>query len=228
MKLRISEAAKELGVSIDTLRRWEAAGKLESERTPNGHRRYDLAKLQRIDSRKGKSEKRKTVCYARVSSHDQKSDLVRQTAMLESYCAANGWSYELIQDLGSGLNYHKRGLRILIRRICEGDITRLVLTHKDRLLRFGSELIFLLCEQFGTEVVIINASSEITFEEELTQDVQEIITVFSARLYGSRSHQNKKVMDKLREVGSTLTPPQRASKNKKPDANGKARKRKTE
>lgn len=204
MRVSISEAAKELGVSVDTLRRWEVAGKIEVERTPNGHRRYDLARLRGLIPRKTKSTCL-TLCYARVSSHDQKEDLNRQIALLESYCAANGWHYEVIQDLGSGLNYHKRGLRLLIRRICNGDAGRLVLTHKDRLLRFGSELLFSLCEHFGTEVVIINASQDCSFEEELVQDVLEIITVFSARLYGSRSHRNKKVMEKLKEAANELS-----------------------
>ena len=91
-----------------------------------------------------------------------------------------------MQDLGSGLNYHKKGLRTLILRICSGEIGRLVITHKDRLLRFGSELVFSLCEHFGTEVIIINASEEAAFEEELISDVREIITVFSAFPCGGR------------------------------------------
>jgi predicted site-specific integrase-resolvase len=207
MKLKISEAAKEMGVSIETLRRWEASGKIEVERTPNGHRRYDLSKLRGVASRKATPQSnRLTLGYARVSSNDQKEDLTRQVMMLESFCAANGWSYEIMQDLGSGLNYHKRGLRKLITCICSGNVGRLVLTHKDRLLRFGAELIFSLCEHFATEVVIINASENVSFEEELVQDVLEIIAVFSARLYGSRSHKNKKVMEQLKaaanEIGS--------------------------
>lgn len=84
--------------------------------------------------------------------------------------------------------------------ITSNQVERLVLTHKDRLLRFGSELIFALCEQFGCEVVIINRSDESSFEDDLTQDVLEIITVFSARLYGSRSHKNKKIVEQLRKV----------------------------
>ncbi|EQD74202.1 Resolvase domain protein, partial [mine drainage metagenome] len=141
-----------------------------------------------------------TLLYARVSSHDQKADLARQVALLESFSAANGWNYEVLQDLGSGLNYHKKGLRLLIKRICSNEVGRLVITNKDRLLRFGSELVFALCEHFGTEVVVINASEDAIFEEELVQDVLEIITVFSARLYGSRSHKNKQVLDALRDA----------------------------
>ncbi len=205
MKIKISEAAKELGVSIETLRRWEASGKIEVERTPNGHRRFDLTKLRRLAPRKVISETRSTLAYARVSSHDQKEDLGRQVGMLESFCASNGWKYEIIKDLGSGLNYQKRGLRDLIRRICSSEIGRLVITHKDRLLRFGAELIFSLCEHFGTEVVIINASEDATFEEELVKDVLEIITVFSARLYGSRSRKNKDVMEQLRKAAKEIS-----------------------
>lgn len=200
MKISISQAAQELGVSQETLRRWEKSGKIQVERTPNGHRRYDLARLKGLLPRLPLSQEHLTLAYARVSSSDQKGDLVRQIALLESFCASNGWKYELLQDLGSGLNYHKRGLRQLIRRICSQEIQRLVLTHKDRLLRFGSELIFSLCEQFSIEVVLINSSVEASFEEELVQDVLEIITVFSARLYGSRSHKNQKIVEKLKEA----------------------------
>ena len=124
--------------------------------------------------------------------------------MLESYCAANGWTYEVISDLGSGLNYHKRGLKALVSRICSGEVGRLVLSHKDRLLRFGSELVFSLCEHFGVEVIIINASEDSTFEEDLANDVIEIVTVFSARLYGSRSDKNKQVMERLQEIAKEV------------------------
>ena len=81
-----------------------------------------------------------------------------------------------------------------------------MLNHKDRLLRFGAELIFSLCEHFSCEVVIINASGDSTYEEDLASDVIEIVTVFSARLYGSRSHKNRKVMDQLREVAQEVAP----------------------
>ncbi|MFB2879993.1 IS607 family transposase [Floridanema aerugineum] len=198
-KLTISEAAKIKGVSVSTLRRWEAEGKLTPERTLNGHRRYDLAQLLGI-----KSDNAITIGYARVSSHDQKSDLETQKRVLELFCAQHGWQYQIIEDLGSGLNYSKRGLQRLIRMITDNQVERLVLTHKDRLLRLGSELIFSLCEHFGTEVVIINRTEDASYEEDLAKDVLEIITVFSARLYGSRSHKNKKVVEELREIAQKL------------------------
>ena len=198
--ITISEAAKYLGISTQTLRRWERAGKVASAvRTKGGQRRYDLTKLCPQPFRFEKSTG-KTLAYARVSSFDQKPDLERQEKMLELYCAAQGWSFELISDLGSGMNYQKRGLKKLIRAILEQEISRLVLTHKDRLLRFGAELIFSICEMKSIEIVIINQGAEPSFEEELAQDVLEIITVFSARLYGSRSRKNKKLMDNLKEA----------------------------
>ncbi len=141
-----------------------------------------------------------------MSTSGQKDDLVRQVALLESYCAANGWTYEVISDIGSGLNYHKRGLKALVSRICSGEVGRLVLSHKDRLLRFGSELVLSLCEHFGVEVIIINASEDSTFEEDLANDVIEIVTVFSARLYGSRSDKNRQVMERLQEVAKEVSP----------------------
>ena len=112
-----------------------------------------------------------------------------------AYCTKQGWNFQVIQDLGSGMNYQKKGLKTLIKLILERKISRLVLTHKDRLLRFGAELIFALCEAKQIEVVFINKGDEVSFEEELAQDVLEIITVFSARLYGSRSKKNKKLIE---------------------------------
>ena len=82
------------------------------------------------------------MAHALVSSHDQKEDLERQKQVLESYCAAQGWAFKLVADLGSGMNYRKRGLQKLLNQIIAGDVGRIVLNHKDRLLRFGAELVF--------------------------------------------------------------------------------------
>jgi len=203
MKISIGKAAKLLGVSKDTLRRWEKLGKIKSQRTLKGHRRYNEGEITGLKKRNTPDNKI-TIGYARVSSHDQKKDLDRQIELLESYCAANGWTHEIIRDLGSGLNYQKKGLKQLIKKICSKSIQRLVLTHRDRLLRFGSELIFSLCEYFEVEVVIINMSENSTFEDDLVQDVLEIITVFSTRLYGSRSRKNKKLLDSLKDAAENL------------------------
>jgi predicted site-specific integrase-resolvase len=98
------------------------------------------------------------------------------------------------------MNYRKKGLNKLLAAILDGDVARLVITHKDRLLRFGSELIFAVCEYHDIEVIILNKKEDATFEEDLASDVLEIITVFSARLYGSRSNKNKKLLEKLAQA----------------------------
>ena len=190
----IGEASQVLGVSIVTLRRWEAAGKLIPERTVAGHRRYDLAKLKPELFHTDTSERR-TVAYARVSSHDQKNDLERQKQVLELYCARQGWTFTVVADLGSGMNYRKKGLKRLLNDVVEGRIGRLVITHKDRLLRLGAELVFAICEAKEVEVVILNQGEDTSFEEDLAKDMLEIITVFSARLYGSRSRKNQQLLD---------------------------------
>ena len=196
--LSIKQTANQLGVSVSTLRRWDETGVLVAQRTPKGHRRYDLSKINPNLTRNKVEQQRKTIAYARVSSHDQKLDLQCQIEMLELYCSAQGWSFEVISVLGSGMKYHKQGLKRLLDDILDNKIDRLVLTHKDRLLRFGAELVFALCEARQVEVVIINQGENLSFEEELAQDVLEIITVFSARLYGSRSKKNKKLIEAVK------------------------------
>lgn len=200
----IGEAAKYLGVSVSTLRRWEIDGKLVPERTQGQQRRYPISLLA-PNLTKVSSQNRLTLAYARVSSYDQKSDLERQKQLLEMYCASKGWSFEIVSDLGSGMNYNKKGLKRLINSILMGEIGRLVITHKDRLLRFGAELIFSICEMKNVEVIIVNQGDEPTFEEELAKDVLEIITVFSARLYGSRSNKNKKIIENLKNVVNVVS-----------------------
>ncbi len=203
MKVGIGRAAAELGVSRDTLRRWESAGKIEVERSPSGHRRYDLAQLRGLVPAKSASS-RVTIADARVSNQNQKKELKQQVRILESFCTEQSWTFEVIQDVGSGMNYRKSGLRTLIQRICQGDVGRLVMTHRDRLVRLGIELIFSLCEHFGTEIVVINASSLADFEDEIAEDVMEIITIFSARLYGSRNSKNKDIIQQLMAVAKEL------------------------
>lgn len=201
--IAIGQASRLLGVTIQTLRNWDKQGLLKpDEITKGGSRRYKLESLKNINKNiKFSVDGLKTIAYARVSSHDQKDDLIRQVQVLELYCTKAGFNYEVIQDLGSGMNYYKKGLTKLLNLILEGQVKRLILTHKDRLLRFGAELIFAICEAKEVEVIIINKGDEnIKFEEELAKDVLEIITVFSARLYGSRSKKNKKLLEDMQGV----------------------------
>ncbi|BCZ19511.1 IS607-liketransposase [Helicobacter sp. NHP19-012] len=201
--LSIGQASKILGVSIQTLRNWEKRGLLKPDNyTKGGERRYKLESLKNINKNiVFHNDNRKTIAYARVSSADQKEDLIRQVQVLELYCSKLGFNYEVIQDLGSGMNYYKKGLTKLLNLILESQVKRLVLTHKDRLLRFGAELVFAICEAKGVEVIIINQGDEnVRFEEELAKNVLEIITVFSARLYGARSKKNKQLLEQMQEV----------------------------
>jgi predicted site-specific integrase-resolvase len=146
------------------------------------------------------ADTRKTVAYARVSSHDQKNDLERQKQVLELYCAKQGWTFEVVSDLGSGMNTQKKGLKRLLNAIIDDKVGRLVLTHKDRLLRFGAELVFAICEIKSVQVIILNQGENTAFEEDLIEDVLEIITVFNARLYGSRSRKNQKIIEGVKKV----------------------------
>ena len=203
MKVGIGQAASELGVSRDTLRRWEAAGKITVERTPSGHRRYDLSQLRGLVPHQTASD-RITIAYARVSHQKQKQDLKQQIGHLDTFCNEHGWNFELIQDVGSGVNYRNSGLRKLIQRICDGDVERLVMTNRDRLLRFGVDLVFALCENFQTQVIIMNINSLEDFEDDIAEDILEIITVFSARLYGTRHDKNQKIIDRLMDIAREL------------------------
>lgn len=199
MKVPIGVAAKEAGVTTVTLRVWEKAGKIVSERTKGGHRRYDLESILTYANR-NKSCEKVTAIYARVSTPSRKNDLDMQKQVLQLYCASKGWKYKVIEDIGSGLNYNRKGLLELIKLIETHAIERIVLNYKDRLLRFGSEIIFEICKYHNIEVVILTENEEKSYEEELVQDVLSVITVFSEKLYGSRSHKNKAIVNGAKKL----------------------------
>ncbi len=200
--VKIGEAAKILGVNPQTLRRWEDDGVIRPfKRTPKGTRLYSLEELLGA-----KDLSYPTIAYARVSSNDQKEDLERQHAILEAFCNKNGWQTEIIKDLGSGMNSNTKGLLRLLELIVHGQMSRLVLTHKDRLLRFGADLIFRICELKGIEIVIINKGEQPSFEDELTSDVMEIMTVFCAKLYGRRSQKSKQLAEEIEKIVSEERP----------------------
>ena len=200
MKLSIGQLSDELGVTTHTIREWCKEGKITYERTEGGHRRFDLdTVLSSIGPSKLNKEKL-TVGYARVSTEDVKNDLENQIKAIELFCSAKGWNHKIISDIGSGLNYNKKGIKELIKLIETNQIQRIVINYKDRLLRFGSEIIFEICSYHNTEVVIINETENKTYNEELVEDVLSIITVFSSKLYGSRSHKNTEIAKKAKEM----------------------------
>ena len=197
MKYSVKKASEILGVSISTLRRWEEEERLIPERTPGGHRRYDSTKLTRFINKKDNN--RITIAYTRVSSNEQKEDLRRQVQNVETYCIAKGYQFKTIKDLGSGLDYNKKGLKELIELICSNEVERVVLNYKDRLMRFGYELFEEFARYHGVKLEVINLTEDKTYEEELVEDLLSIITVFSSKLYGSRSHKKQELIKKFKE-----------------------------
>ena len=194
--LAISEAASMLGVSSGTLRRWERENKIaKPDRTLGGHRRYrpaDIIHFYNKASHPLPLEK-KVICYARVSGRDQAKDLLTQADCLQNWAIEQGYqSIEVIKDLGSGLNLEKRGLKRLLHLLMTAQVGVLVINHRDRLLRFGSELIFSICAYMSVQVKILNEQQEPSDEEKLTRDVIQLMTVFCAKLHGKRSHHNRR------------------------------------
>lgn len=201
MQYTVNQAAAELNVTPATIRNWARKGKIKTTRTPGGHRRINEDELNRLKGEQPPTNNRVTVLYARVSKNNKpaQEDLNRQTQVLELYAASHGWEYIIIQDTGSGLNYDKPGLKELIKLIETNQIKRLVINYKDRLLRFGAEIIFQICKYHDVEVVIIN-QLESSPEAEIVDDVLSIITVYSSKLYGSRSRKNKKIIEESRRM----------------------------
>ena len=198
--LSISEASLFLGLSKTTLKRWDKNGYLKPKyRTKGNHtvkfsernRKYDLSDLKHLIEPEEKKQEKYNVLYSRVSSVGQKQDLIYQKEILKTYSEEKELkNIKEISDLGSGINFNKKGLKELIKLILNSEIETIYLTHKDRLLRFGTELIISICEEFDTKIKFLDEKEE-SFEEKLSKDVIEILTVFSSRLYGKRSHKNK-------------------------------------
>ena len=195
----IGEFSKKVGLSISTLRNWDSNGKLKPAYvTSGGHRYYSEEQINRLIGLKLDKQERITIGYARVSSHKQKDDLKRQVENLKMYMIAKGYSFEIIEDIGSGINYNKKGLNELINKITNREVDKIVILYKDRLLRFGFELIESLCEKYGTKIEIID-NTEKSEEQELVEDLVQIITVFSCKLQGKRANKAKKMIKELLE-----------------------------
>lgn len=189
----IGVVAELFGVTPQTIRNWEKEGIFKVERTIGGHRRFSLEEVEKVKGIKEEEEEKKTIIYSRVSSYDQKEDLKRQTEEIKEYCRKNEIKkVEVVEDIGSGINYQKRGLRKLIAEIILGKVKRIILTYKDRLLRFGSEILYQICRLKNIEIVTLHQRESRKFEQELVEDVLSILTVYSAKIYGRRSHKKRK------------------------------------
>lgn len=194
----IGEFAKAIGKTTKTLRNWDKAGTLKPVRVePTGYRYYSQEQLNHFLGIKG-TETKKVIGYCRVSSHKQKDDLARQIENVKTYMIAKGYQFDVITDIGSGINYNKKGLNQLIDMITNSEVEKIVILYKDRLLRFGFELIKNLCDKYGTIIEIID-NTEKTEEQELVEDLIQIVTVFSCKLQGKRANKAKKMIKELLE-----------------------------
>ncbi len=188
-----------VGKSIQTLRLWDIENKLKPHHiSDGGHRYYSEQQVYQVTQQPMKEKVRKTIGYCRVSSNKQKDDLEKQVENVKTYMIAKGYTFDTITDIGSGINYNKKGLNQLISMITNYEIEKVVILYKDRLLSFGFELIENLCNRFGTAIEIID-QTEKTGEQELVEDLVQIVTAFSCRLQGKRANKAKKLIKELLE-----------------------------
>ena len=178
-----------LGKTTKTLQRWDREGILTAHRTLTNRRYYVHDQYLKIVGQKAKN--RISIVYCRVSSANQKKDLISQKKAVESFCLAAGKAIdEKLEDIGSGLNYKRKQFLLLMEKVERGEVSEIVIAHKDRLVRFGFEWFEKFCYDHGTSIVVMNAES-LSPEAEMTKDLLSIIYCFSSRLYGLRKYKKK-------------------------------------
>lgn len=183
---RPHEFGKLIGRSSQTLRRWDRLGILKAPRTLTNRRYYTHDQYLQVIGQKAKE--RQIIAYCRVSSTGQKGDLVNQKAALEQFCIATGKPVALwLEDIGSGLNYERKHFVRLMEMVERGEVSEIVIAHKDRLVRFGYEWFNKFTRDHGCHLTVMNAES-LSPEEEMTRDLLSIIHCFSSRLYGLRKY----------------------------------------
>lgn len=193
------KASELLGVHQRTLHQWDAKGLIEVIRTPGGKRMYNVQKYledqglggnicNNIDELGKNVNDRLKICYVRVSSAGQKDDLERQKQMM----IKNYPEYTMIEDIGSGLNLNKRGIKKIIKLAIDGKIEELVVAYRDRLTRFGYELIEeLITEYSHGKITVLNENTKLEPEEELVKDIMAIMNVYVAKMNGLRKYAKK-------------------------------------
>lgn len=196
--MSIGKFSKESGISQVTLRRMHESGDLvPAYISTGGTRYYSDDQLMKILGKASNTDlDNRVIGYCRVSTKSQKDDLENQIKNVKTYMISRGYQFDIISDIGSGINYNNSGLRKLISLINGKEISKVVVLYKDRLVRFGFDLIKYLCEINGVEIEIID-NSEYSKEQELTDDLIQIITVFANRLYGSRSNKTRNLVKEV-------------------------------
>lgn len=194
--LSIGKFAELAGVSTTTLRQMHKMGELVPVRVSRGGTRY--YSMEQLRQLAGKQDRpKKVIGYCRVSTKSQQNDLEAQVENVRTYMCAKGYQFDIITDIGSGINYSKKGLQELISKINNQEIDKVVVLYKDRLIRFGFEMLEYFCKINDVEIEIID-SKEVSREQELTDDFIQIITVFANRLYGSRSKKTKQLIEEVK------------------------------
>lgn len=203
---KVSKFAEKIGISIKTLQRWDRMGILIADRTPTNRRYYTNEHYLKFKNHNHLfnndiDDKRKVIIYARVSSRNQKDDLKSQIKFLKIYCNAKGIIVDdCIEDFGSGLNYNRLKWNNLLNEVMENKIKMIVISHKDRFIRFGFSWFEKLCKKFNTKILIVN-NEALSPQDELVQDIISILHVFSCRLYGLRKYK-KQIKEELKDVKS--------------------------
>ena len=194
--------AELIGVSVKTLQRWDREGILEANRTPTDRRYYTYDQYLQFKGIKTQNDIRQVVIYARVSTKNQKDDLQNQVLFLRQFCNARGIIVDqCMEEYGSGLNYNRKKWNKLLDDVMEQKIKTIIITHKDRFIRFGYDWFEKFCMKFHTTIVIVN-NEELSPPEELVQDIVSILSVFSCRLYGLRKY--KKQIERDEEIVKEL------------------------
>lgn len=178
-----------IGVDRRTVQRWDKEGILPAKRKMSGHRYYTDEDVRKVlNKAEENTVQRKNVIYARVSSAGQKNDLAHQTDFLREFCNARGVVIEnVIEDVGSGLNYKRKNWNKLLYDVMDRKIETIYITHKDRFVRFGYDWFASMCEHFGSKIFVVQNETT-SPEKEMIDDIISIIHVFSCRIYGLRRY----------------------------------------
>ena len=194
--------AELLGVSVKTLQRWDRDGILKANRTPTDRRYYTYNQYLQFKGINTVEDNREIVIYARVSTRNQKDDLKNQVEFLKTFCNSKGMIVsQCIEDFGSGLNYNRKKWNQLLNEVMENKIKTIVISNKDRFIRFGYDWFEKFCEKFHTSIIVVN-NETLSPNEELVQDIISILHVFSCRLYGLRKY--KKQIKEDEEIAKEL------------------------
>jgi putative resolvase len=185
---RISQFAKRIGKDPSTLRRWDNEGKLPAKRTPTGQRYYTEDDVYRALGLERPADELKTVVYCRVSSRSQADDLSSQVSAMETYCLGAGIAVDVwVKEFGGGMNYKRKEFLALMKMIERREVSKVIVAHKDRLVRFGFDYFEYFANEHGCKIEVVNQES-LSPQQEMVEDLMAIIHTFSCRLYGLRKY----------------------------------------